>query len=456
MMELKVKPVLMYGVYQRREATSWRPWGGIQTEEDAQEEAQRIGRELGDLASKASFPMDMFPLSSLRSVDEVPHVKGELSSSDVTLIYAAGGGSDLLEALTSSNRWSIIFVRHRSGPLYLWYEIVHPIFLRKRSDEFRQPKVDMDDVVVDDYDEILWRLRALYGLKNTLGSRIISIGEPGGWGIGDRAVTLARERWDLDIRTVAYPELEGMLKGIKSDENALKQTHQQAKEYLSQEGITLHTDSKFIDKAFILYRVFRDLMRDIDARAITVGECMSTIIPIAETTACLPLSLINDEGDLAFCESDFVVIPAGILLHHISKRTVFLNDPTYPHDGVVTLAHCTAPRKMDGVNYEDTKIMTHFESDCGAAPKVEFSKGQEVTVIVPDFEEKVWVGFKGKILDAPLLPICRSQVEVEIKGDWKKLLREMRGFHWMMCYGDYLREIGYALKKVGIEYLRIS
>jgi len=309
--------------------------------------------------------------------------------------------------------------------------------------------------VVDSYDEVLWRLRALYGLKKTLGSRIISIGNPGGWGIGGRAVTLAQERWSLDIRTVPYPDLAKRLEKAKGDEDIVRQAHQQADEYLSQEGITLQTDRKFVDNAFILYRVFKDLMEELSSEAITVGGCMGTILPIAQTTACLTLSLINDEGQLAFCESDFVVIPSGILLHHISGKPVFLNDPTYPHDGVVTLAHCTAPRKMDGKTYEDAKIMTHFESDYGATPKVEFRKGQEVTVIVPDFEEKVWVGFKGKILDAPLLPICRSQADVEIEGDWRKLLREMRGFHWMMCYGDYLRETGYALKKVGIEWVTL-
>jgi len=454
-MELKVKPVLTYGVYQRREATSWRPWGGIQTEEDAQEEVRRIEGELGDLASKASFPLKVFPVSPLKSAEDLSGVKEELSSSDVTLIYAAGGGGNILEELVSSSRWSIIFVRHRSGPLYLWYEIVHPAFLRKRSDEFRQPGVDVDDVVVDSYDEVLWRLRALYGLKKTLGSRIISIGNPGGWGIGGRAVTLAQEKWKLEIKTVPYPELEERLKKAKSDENIVRQAHQQADEYLSQEGVTLQTDRKFVDNAFILYRVFKDLMEELSSEAITVGGCMGTILPIAQTTACLTLSLLNDEGYLAFCESDFVAIPSGILLHHISGKPVFLNDPTYPHDGVVTLAHCTAPRKMDGERYEDVKIMTHFESDYGAAPKVDFRRGQEVTVIVPDFEEKVWVGFKGEILDAPLLPICRSQVDVKIEGDWRRLLREMRGFHWMMCYGDYLREVGYALKKVGIEWVVI-
>ncbi|MBP1602777.1 MAG: hypothetical protein H6Q06_2928 [Acidobacteria bacterium] len=32
----------------------------------------------------------------------------------------------------------------------------------------------------------------------------------------------------------------------------------------------------------------------------------------------------------------------------------------------------------------------------------------------------------------------------------------MRGFHWMTCYGDYLRETGYALGKVGVDYVNLS
>jgi len=452
--ELIVKPVLTYQIPQRKEATSWRPWGGLQSEEDAKKELQRIEGELKDLASNASFPLEILPLSSVKTMDEVAKVEA-IDSSDVTLIYAAGGGEDILEALASSSRSILIFVRHNSGPIYLWYEIVHPNFLRKRTDNFCQPGVDIDDVVVDDYKELLWRLRSLYGLKNSLGESIISIGNPGSWGIGDKAVSLARKRWNLDIKTVSYPDLEERIKRVKSDEALLNQAQEQAEEYLGQEGITMETEKKFVINAFLLYQVFKDLLKEFDAEAITVGECMGTILSIAETTACLTLSLLNDEGYLAFCESDFVVIPSGILLHYISGKPVFLNDPTYPHNGVVTLAHCTAPRKIDGKNYENTKIVTHFESDYGAAPKVEFTKGEEVTVIIPDFNEKVWIGFKGKILDVPFLPICRSQADIEIEGDWKMLLREMRGFHWMMAYGNYLDEVGYALKKVGIEWKTI-
>ena len=70
---------------------------------------------------------------------------------------------------------------------------------------------------------------------------------------------------------------------------------------------------------------------------------MAAIMLASETTACLPLSILNDGGYTAFCQGDFVVIPSGVLLHYISGKPVFLNDPSFPHDSVMTLAHCTAP-----------------------------------------------------------------------------------------------------------------
>ena len=206
----------------------------------------------------------------------------------------------------------------------------------------------------------------------------------------------------------------------------------------------------------MLYRAFKDLMAENDATAMTIQGCMATVMPISETSACLPLSLLNDEGYLAFCESDFVVIPSGILMHHITGTPPFLNDPTWPHHGIVTLAHCTAPRKMNGKTYEPTKIYTHFESDYGAAPKVEMSKGEVVTNVVPDFECQKWVGASGTVEASPFHAICRAQIDVKIDGDWERLLEDMRGFHWMTIYGDCLKEVGYAIKHLGIEWENVS
>lgn len=454
---LRIQPALVYNIPERREATSWRGWGGLKSQNDVNTEVKRIEEELKNLSSMADFPMKVLPVARVTNDAQAAAVRD--SDCDVILIYAASGWGQL-EPITSTEKQKLMFVRHKSGPVYLWYEVAHPVFLRNFTDEYKKSGgLDVWDIVVDDYDEVLWRLRALYGLKNTMGTRIVAIGGEAGWGYWVRPTlgpTTAKDIWKINIKTVTYKQLEPMINNKMKDEGAVKQARQQTDEYLAQKNTSLHTDKKFLVNAFLLTQVFKEIMKDKDARAITIKECMSTIIPMAQTTACMPLSLINDEGLIAFCESDFVVIPAGILLRYISGKPVFLNDPTYPHDGVTTCAHCTAPRRMNGRDYEPAKILTHFESDYGAAPKVQFTKGQITTNLIPNFSSEKWIGFSGKIIDYPFYDICRSQLDLKIEGDWKKLLQDMQGFHWMTCYGDYLREVGYALKKVKIEWENTS
>ena len=80
------------------------------------------------------------------------------------------------------------------------------------------------------------------------------------------------------------------------------------------------------------------------------------------------------------------------------------------------------------------------------------AKGQIVTNIVPDFKSERWLGFTAEIIDAPFLPICRSQIDVRFECDSQLLAERMPGFHWMTVYGDYLRETGYALKRIPIQW----
>jgi hypothetical protein len=452
---LKVQPVLTYEIPQRRQASSWRSWGGLQTEADVTAEMNRITIELEKLQKKAGFQLEVLPLASVKDKQQAAEIAN--GKHDVMLVYAAGGDGGILERLITPDKWNLMFLRHNPGPVYLWYEIVHPRFLRKTVDDYAQTGMDVNDVVVDKHEELLWRFRALHGLKNTLGKRVVAIGGPAGWGAGgQKAPDISRKLWKLELVDVSYKDLEPRLKKARQDATLVKKCEIAASRYLGQPRLRLQTQRGFIDNAFVLAEVMKDLMDEAHTDAITIQHCMGTIMGISETTACLPLSMLNDDGYLAFCESDFVVIPSGILLHYISGKPVFLNDPTYPHDNVVTLAHCTAPRKMDGRRAESTRILTHFESDYGAAPKVEMKIGQVCTNLVPDFDCKRWVGFAGTIVGNPFLDICRSQVDVKIKGDCQALLQEMRGFHWMMSYGDYLRETAYALKKLGVEFHDVS
>lgn len=107
---------------------------------------------------------------------------------------------------------------------------------------------------------------------------------------------------------------------------------------------------------------------------------------------------------------------------------------------------------MDGKNMEPARIVTHYESDFGAAPKVDMRKGQQITSAITDFSAEQWYGLRSEIVDHPFLPICRTQIDVKFDCDDDLLAERMRGFHWMTVYGDYSKEVGYALKRVGIKW----
>jgi len=458
---IRVVPVLVYTLLERKEADSWREWGGLHTREDVTDEIARVNKELKALSARSDFPMEISPLMEVNTDEKAE--KAAQAEGDVILIYAAGTAgkkmynSNRLNLLTNAGKPVVMFLRKNSGPVYLWYEIVHPRLLRNASDEYTHQNLHIDDIVVDDYDEVLWRLRALFGLHNIKQTTIVSINGTGAWGSDpDEVQEIVRSKWNLNVKVVSLDETDKRLDVKYNDAAYMKKARQAAAQYLSQDGIlSVNTDKEYIDRAFVMQDVFNDLMQEHNAQGITVRGCMS-IGKIAQTTACLPFSLVNDSGLMAFCESDFVVIPSGILLRYISGKPAFLNDPCFPHDGVTTCAHCSAPRMMNGHKAEPTHIYTHCESDYGAAPKVQFAKDQVITNLIPDFGSKKWVGFRGKIIDHPFYAICRSQFDCTIEGNWKRLLEDMRGFHWMTCYGDYLREIKYVTRKVGIDFENIS
>lgn len=453
--ELVVQPVLTYRIPQRPprgEWRSWRSWGSVQTKEAVDKEAARINGELKQLCGVAGFGVRMLPVAKVSSKGQAVALKNV--KADVVLVYAAGGGASILNTLSALAKWPIIFVRYRPGPNYNWQAgLLHTSFLRNRTDHIQHPHVSVNDVVVDDNAEILWRLRALYGLKNILGRRIVCIGGPGGWPDGpvgsiETAPELARERFQLDMVTVPTSEMGSMIEAGRKNDVLMAQCKQQAKKYLHAGHVTLRVPEKSVTEAFLLKKLLEDLMAKFEASAVTIHRCMKSIVGIMP---CLTLGMINDTGRMAYCESDFDVIPSGILMHYISGKPTYLCNPAYPHskDGMM-FAHCSAARRMDGKTLEPVDIVTHYESDLGAATHVQYRKGQLLTIIQPDFEAKCWLMMTGKIVDSPSFNACRAQVEVKLNANRQDVVENLRGHHCMLAYGDYTKEVVYAANKVGI------
>jgi len=447
---LRVKPALTYQFWERREKTSWRSYGAVQTQAELDEEVRRIEDELRKLSAQAEFPVELLPIECVGNDEQAKKVAD--ADCDVILIYGAGGfGMAGMLTLTASKSPKVMFLRHKSGPHYLWYEIAHWRLLRNNGDTFELPEMDVDDIVVDDYDDVLWRLRALYGLKNAKGTRMLAIGGLAAY--SESAQKLgpdhAKGVWDYQIEIVSEKEFGRRLQLARADGSAMKAAERQAAELLAQPKVTLETERKFVVNSFLALGVVKELMKETSASNFGFAHCMGhKVISMLDTPPCLVLSLANDEGHTAYCHTDLSHTLPGVLLRWTAGKPAFVCNSHFPHHGIFTVAHCAAPRKMNGTDFEATRIMTHFESDYGAATKVQYTKGQVVTVIIPNLRCTKWQGFRGKIIDSPSNPACRSQMDIEIEGDWRKLLANMEGFHAQVCYGDYLREVGYALKKL--------
>ena len=165
---LVVKPIFTYPKPQRRPQASWRNWGGIQTEEDVRAEVARIRGELDQLKTESDFPIEFLSLAVVRRPEELAAHNEEINKADVILFYAGGdGGGNLMANVEHIDRLGkdvVFFVRHRSGPLYYWYEGVMARFLHRHTDELAAKSVGYEDVVVDSLDEVRWRFRSLCGL----------------------------------------------------------------------------------------------------------------------------------------------------------------------------------------------------------------------------------------------------------------------------------------------------
>ena len=169
---LRVKPILTYEIPRRQDKNSFRSYGALDDVGKVNEEVKRIEAELKQLAARAEFPVEILPVSA---VDSDPQAeKAAATDCDVLLVYPAGGWG--INKIAAAKTPKVLFIRHKSGPYYLWHEIVHWRLLRNSDDTFVPLDVDLDDMVVDKYDEVLWRLRGLYGLKNAKGTKMLAIG----------------------------------------------------------------------------------------------------------------------------------------------------------------------------------------------------------------------------------------------------------------------------------------
>ena len=154
---------------------------------------------------------------------------------------------------------------------------------------------------------------------------------------------------------------------------------------------------------------------------------------------CMAWLQLLDEGYVGTCEASVNHTISQRLTSLLFDRPGFMQDPA-PNtvNNTLMVAHCTSPTRLDGFgrSHEPFILRNHNESELGVSPQVLWRIGQKVTIMQFTRPDSILLG-TGRVLrniDTPPAGGCRTSMELEM--DDVPDVRDTKGFHQLIIYGD--------------------
>ncbi len=184
-------------------------------------------------------------------------------------------------------------------------------------------------------------------------------------------------------------------------------------------------------RAMKVYKALKRIVERYDLSALTV-RCFDLLK--INTTACLALSLLNDEGVTAGCEGDLDSLLTMTIVRELTGQPCWMANINRfnLNSNTVTFSHCTVPLSM--VRRVDFK--THMESGKGVA--IEGVLRSE-TVTIARFSRGKMLVTTGKVVRSGMGDenLCRTQAEVKLNCNVEEFLNNVLGNHHVIVYGDH-------------------
>ena len=316
--------------------------------------------------------------------------------------------------------------------------------------------------VVHSRGELAEELRAYRAYLKVVSSRILCVGSPlveplHSRELGYSLVRLLRERFGITVKYVSASKFIRLFREFRWDDRC----ERVLKEVLNRAEEVVEPRREMIKDAVRMYCLLDELRRSMGCNAVTVN-CLGSQIEgarpriLSETrmTPCLALSLLNDEGIPAACEADISSMFNMLVTTWATNSPCFMANPFIFPDGRLILAHCSSPtrRSFEHEIRDPFSLRSFHGMPVGMSLLVKKEEGAVVTMTgISHLNLSRMIVTVGRIVrNTRLAPICRTQIEVEVK-DVKGILENYEGRHWMVVYGDHREELKRANELLGIE-----
>ena len=203
-------------------------------------------------------------------------------------------------------------------------------------------------------------------------------------------------------------------------------------------GKTEKSDMMAADKT---YSAIKKICRDERLDAMTI-RCFD-IVKACNTTSCLALARLNDEGIVAGCEGDMQTLMTMLLAKKLCNEPAFMANPSILTDKTSMFAHCTVPLSM----CYKTNMRTHFESGIGVAVQGDLPLG-DYTILKWGGRklDKYFVTEAKAIKNEYSNHFCRTQITFDVNLK-PYLLKHPIGNHHVIIRGRYSETIKKFMKE---------
>jgi len=367
----------------------------------------------------------------LKRISNAEYYEGETNNVDIVLfIVASGGTASLFKDLVRDIDAPIILV-----PIQIANALSASLEMRSymNINNMENYIIIENSVAVPQQLETLINNRKQTNKSTTI--RLGLIGEPSSWLISafyDEKILeklLSIETVHIDINTInETADINDETKIVELAETKLRESFNPIE----------------IRKALRVYMALKDIVKTHNLDGFTL-RCFD-LLESLNTTGCLALSLLNDEGILAGCEGDFPSLVSMAILSRVTKQTFFQCNPSRINleEKELVLAHCTVPMTM----VHDYTYDTHYESGIGIAINGFFAD-DEYTVFKISGDLKRYILFKGRKIDMQHdNQLCRTQIKLNVEEGLERLLDKPIGNHVILVQGNYVSKISSYLEKL--------
>jgi L-fucose isomerase-like protein len=223
-----------------------------------------------------------------------------------------------------------------------------------------------------------------------------------------------------------------------------------AEEWMEEASRVVEPTDKDLEKSARFYLAIKHLIEENRVGAVAIN-CLPFVEEI-QGTPCMALVKLNDEGIPVACEGDLTALMTMVFMERLANRSVFMGNIIYanPIENIIEINHCVLPLCMKG--YDQPKkayvLRDYHNRGIGVSASYEPELNETVTVVrfSTDFKEMVFL--TGKLLDFGE-DHCRSNLRVQVP-DVASFIRESRGNHHILVYGDHTKGIMALCEAFGI------